>query len=220
MSEHQAQVEEYQTVREALTTLSEKVMPGLTRKIIRQVRKKLHVNRIAFDQAEISTVELVMIDYALYHARPGGQTLFEAYFERHPPAPESPLARLREAMSRYRYTLLEIDAVEPDVGVELYDHIYDETYFLIDRNLSQTSREGLVVASGLISLPDYAMTTGAMLTVSLPVCSRLLDDIDATFGPLEDLQYGDLSQARANRLAARIIQEALRDDLAPPVGYR
>jgi|GEM_PF-5955057 len=212
------QLEAYQALRAELTELTEQILPKLSKKILKQVSRKLHLNRLHLHDDEVEDVNLVAVDYALYHARPDGQTLFEAHFEAHPPTPGSPQEHLRDGLRRYRYTFLEIDAVQKGVGVEVHDLIYDEPFLLKDLNLSKSGKEGMFVASGLLFLGDYAMSTGAMLPLSQSAVEYLVEEIDAQFGPLEDLQLGDFSARQANNLAALIIREALREGAFARIG--
>lgn len=217
---HAVYIEEYRAFREELVQLHALLMRRLNRKVVKQAQRKLSLHRIPVEEEGLNTVSVVLVDYVLYHARPGGETLFEGYFRDHPPEPGSSLERFRQALRRYRYTLIDIEDIEEETGVEVYDALNDETFFLMDQNLARSGLIGESLASGLLFFSEYATTTGAMLPVPTFTYYTLLEEIDARFGPLETFGYAALPERKAADLAALILRYLLRDEAYLMVGYR
>jgi hypothetical protein len=55
----------------------------------------------------------------------------------------------------------------------VHDIFYNRRYFLADIGFSQTTVEGVIMSSRVISLDDFIMTTGAALPVDLGVMVKL-----------------------------------------------
>lgn len=220
MNDHQQYVEEYRQLREQVREINNHLLDMLSRKTIKQARRKLDLHRISLDEEAVETAHVVMVDFALHFARKGGRTLHEVYFEKHPPAPGSVLDRYRQNLDTYHYTILKAQDIEPGVGIEAHDLLQDASFFLMDRNFSRTVDLGAGMASGVIHLPDYALTTGAALPLPAAARERLAEEIPAQIGHPDELDFAELPPRTMAKLAALIIRHALREGAASHVAYR
>lgn len=213
---------EYQHLREHLLDLHMRLLKTIPSKVRKNAGEKLGLRRLELDEDGLSTVGAVWADYTLYHYRPGGQTLFEQHFEAHPPEPGSHLDEFRQMLATYRYTIVEVEALEPGVGAEVYDIFRDTPLFLMDRGLSASARPGMLLATGLLwwAKADAVLTTGAGLPIGWGVFSRIEQRATRLLGDLDDVDFDHLPPRKASDLAALIIREALQGGAAEGIQYR
>jgi hypothetical protein len=81
---HRQYVEEYQHLREQTTALNSRLLDLLSRKMLKQTRRKLGLDRTAIDEEAVENAYVVMTDYAMHFARKGGRRLSRGAFRRSP----------------------------------------------------------------------------------------------------------------------------------------
>jgi hypothetical protein len=115
----------------------------------------------------------VHADYCIYNMPVNGLNLAGRYLRDHPPVPGSDEETVLRAMAGARYALLSVSKLAPGVGVECYDLLRGQDIFMANRGFSLTGQKGAVLASRLLSLPGFDMSTGA----DLPVFAETMDAI-------------------------------------------
>ena len=223
MVQHTELLTDYIRLRQALRQLASALMKQFPKGLLAECAEQLGLSVttrgrqrpvLVFDDAyEMS----VLIDYALYHARPKGRSVIERALAESPPAVDSDEATLFQAMRDVRYGLFAIEELEPGVGVQLLDLLRDESVFLVDIEFSRTASPGLVLAGNIVSPAGVTMTTGAML----PVDDGLLDDLMAQlrqrFGATTAAQFRALPPDEHAALAALVIRACLASGAAARV---
>ena len=117
---------------------------------------------LVFDNMDQS---FVLFDQAIYGHFRDGKNAVDRYMDQHPPDPGSDRETVLSAKKRAFYSLFKVEEVVPDVGVHVHDIFYNRRYFLADIGFSQTTVEGVIMSSRVISLDDFIMTTGVALPV-------------------------------------------------------
>jgi hypothetical protein len=111
------------------------------------------------DESQMETLN----DFCLYHVRPDGMNAVQRYFRDNPPPRETAEWDCLKAMCNAFHSVFRVDSIEPRVAVQITDLATQKQYLLVDRGLSTTGEPGLLVATGLVQLDDFAATTGAPL---------------------------------------------------------
>ena len=146
----------------------------------------------------------VVADYAVYEYRAGGKSAVERFADRPDALVGSDEHSLLNAMREARFTLVEILQIVPNVGVRALDHIYGRRLMLADVELSQTAKPGVVLATRLLSLPTFAMTSGAPLAFDRELAAFFLRGVG---GGLADLRL--LPRRERKHLARHLIGLAM-----------
>jgi hypothetical protein len=214
-------LDDYQTLRTQVRDINSQLLDLLSRKTLKQARRRLDLHRLPLDEEAADVARTVLVDYAIHFARRGGRRLQEVYFDEHSPEPGSLLDVYRRHLDTYHYTILRIQDTEPGVGIEVADLLQDEeTFFLMDRNFSQTVDVGAAINTGILHLPDYALTTGAALPLPQTAGKHLAAKIPEQIGAPREVDFATLPPPKMAKLAALIIRTALHEGAASKVGYR
>ncbi len=124
----------------------------------------------------ISEVHLLN-DIAIYSARLGKTTPVERYRRRAEFPVESDEAFVLDAMCNSKFAFIMIMRRHPVAGLIVSDLLRREEIWLMDEGLEETGQEGVVLASRLVNLYDFYMTTG----VSVLLDEDLLEEIAGPF---------------------------------------
>lgn len=220
-SDYRDHLDEYLELRRRMRSINSQLMDMVSRKTLKQARRRLDLHRLQIDEGAVDVVRTVLMDYAIHFARRGGRRLQEVYFDEHPPEPDHVLDRYRRHLDTYHYTILRIQDIVPGVGIRVVDALQkDTTFFLMDRNFSHTVEVGKPMSAGVVHLPEYALTTGAPLPTPLAAAEDLVDAIPEQIGHPDTLDYATLPPPMMAKLAALIIRHALREGAASMVEYR
>jgi hypothetical protein len=123
-----------------------------------------------------------------------------------------------EAMLKARFTLVSVEKVIPKVGVQAVDHIYGKAFLLADVGLSETARRGVVLATRLLPLRRFTMTTGAPLTFDPELAKWFLEGLGKGSEDIGSL--ASLPAKERKLLARHLIALALEDPGMVKVGWR
>ena len=167
----------------------------------------------------------VLYDYCIYDYRepPGkGQrlTAVERLLRMSPPPEGSDELIVLRASAAARYCIVVGKEVVPGVGVEVWDVLRKQSFFLTDVGLSESAVVGWPLAARIISPEGIHMTTGAALP--LPDRDTALDVIAGLEEELGDRLLGGadaLTLAEKACLSATIIHAALAHDAASKIAY-
>ena len=214
----------YRALRDYVVDLHQTLVSKLPAKVLRAGRKKLELGRIDLEEEPAHMAEVVLFDYCLYHYRKNGQTLLEKHLEENPPEPDSPASLFKEALATYRYTIFEpLGTGEGEGRVPSFDQLQGIGFTLMDEGLAdslaahETPLDALpspVLASGMIWLSDFAMTTGPVLPVTPRALEHIEHDLRKQLGPVDEMDFKTLNTHRASDAAATIIKHGLREGAA------
>ena len=170
-----------------------------------------HDGMLAF-QAEAELTAL--LDYCLYNLPKEGLNLATRYMRRNPPAPGSDEEIVLKAMANARHALLRVSKAVPGVGVECRDLLRDTGLFIPNRGLSISCGKGAMLATRLLAMPDFDISTGA----ALPVFRETLEGIERVLinlAPRLAACQNDMDDPSiASELATGIIRACLRSGSA------
>lgn len=219
-----SQLERYRQLRQCINELRMELADEMPARVLKAGRKKLELGKLNLDPDEADMARTVLFDYCLFHYRQNGRTLLEAHFEKNPPAPGTPEARLQKALDTYRYTVFELIGPGDSEGIPCFDQLQGIGFTLMDEELArsaspQQSPLGLpssatILASGLIWLPGYAVTTGAVLPTTPTALERIEHDLKKKWGPVEEIDFEALNHRQASDAAATVIIHCLREGAA------
>lgn len=165
--------DEYLRLREVQRGLNAKLVKAITKRGFEQSARDLGFwqdGKIVLDHKDHMGV---VADYALYECRVAGKTPVERYASRGLVPPKSDEHVVLEAMLDSRFTVVEIEDIIPEVGAHAFDDIYGKRFLLADVGLAKTGKKGVLLATRLLKLPKFTMTTGAPLPFD-PGLAKLL----------------------------------------------
>ncbi len=160
----------------------------------------------------------VLMDFAIYEYRTNGHNAVERYAARSVAAEGSDERAVIEAMLKARFTLVEVEAVEPDVGARAVDRIFGEPFLLADLGLSQTAQPGTCIATRLLPFATFTMTSGTPLAFDAELAALFIDGLEDAFGDAHNV--GMLGPKDRKELARNIIGLALGDPEETKVVWR
>ncbi|MGF1614811.1 MAG: hypothetical protein ACFCVA_13125 [Gammaproteobacteria bacterium] len=211
----------YKRLRERGRELNDLLIKQLTKTAIRECAKKLGLlegKTLVLDREDELSV---LFDYCLYSHRLSGKNTIDRYLES-----SSTFALLDDerlllkAMADSYYSLFLVDAVQPGKGGILSDLLRDETLFLMDIGLGQSARPGLMLAGRVLRLPDFNMTSGALIPVEGDDVRQQVALILKNF--LKHKDPGDvvLSPGQEAAFSAQVIRALLRSGLFDRIRYK
>ena len=210
----------YLHLRQHLTALHHEAIRRLPKSAFKAAAKKLGADRVR--AADADTINVVVVDYAIYHFSDRGETLFERYFTEHPPAPGSHDDLLRQMIANHRYVVMQVLQTEPGVGIEAYDMYARQRLTVLDRGLGTSAGRHMIVAGELLwnARDDTYMTTGAMLPVPPDAIDRYEQEATRRLGDLDAVDWDALGPRQAATFAACVIRAILRAGGAAEIAYR
>jgi len=126
------------------------------------------------DESELT----ILTDFAIYGLRnAGGKTPVQSYACAHPPRSDSDDELILNAMCGARYSLLQVTRRVPAVCVEAYDLLRKRMVLVANHGFSLTAEAGMVLATRLISVPGFEISTSADLPVNLETFVALTESL-------------------------------------------
>jgi len=207
--ERTTMLKRYRQLRAIMRDLHSELLGSLSKNTITMCGKKLGFmvdGTLVFENEDESSV---LMDYCLYEGLIEQQNTISRFMAKQPYEPRSDEMMLLDAMSRSRYSLLQVEGVAKGVGVNCCDLLRGDSGSIVDEGLGSTACQGVVFACHLVVLPEMSMTTGA----ALPIDAEALEDIR---GVLDDRNKGvgqavfnELNQQDQAELSSIIIRCAL-----------
>jgi hypothetical protein len=206
-------INRYQQLREKGQYLNSDIINTLSKSAMIASGKKLGVIKGKTFQLGSEEELGVVFDYCLYSHRQGGQNAIERYLKNSPPPEDSDEMLLLTAMTQSFYSVFSVEEVHEGQGVTVRDILTDNSFFLMDIGLGNQAMPRLLLASRILQLRDFYMSTGAML----PLFNKGL--IEEIFGIIEKFiehkknQTGKafFSPTHEAAFSAQVIRAALRD---------
>lgn len=212
-------LDRYKRFREAGRNLNLTLVKQLPKDAVPECGKKLGISKagtlILNNDDEIA----VLFDYCLYHYRRGNKTVIERYLES-PPAADSLEMALLQAMLQARFSAFMIMKITPRQGAVLRDLVQGDTLDLADIGVSETGAPGTVLVGRLLPLPDFYMSSGALIPLPEPVYQEHLLPVVKKFMPDgPSAQHRPMSATQTAAYVAQMIRVALHAGGADNVFY-
>jgi hypothetical protein len=157
----------YKQLRRVSQNLNNKLVQRLSKDILYEGGRSIGIlkgGKLVFDSMDESAV---LMDYCIYDVRQSGRNAIEQYLVLFPADLESDESVCLRAMQHAVYSVFMVESVERDLGVTVRDLRTDEIHFVVDIGLAATAEPGLVVASRLLFLDGFSMSTGAALPIGV-----------------------------------------------------
>lgn len=162
----------------------------------------------------------ILLDFLIYHHRQRGRSLAQKYLARMPPTDDPDEMLVRRAMTTPRYSMLKIMESHSFTGVVVRDLVRGGTLFVVDEAMSASAKPGLLLASRLLPLPDYWMTSGA----GFPLSPEVAETVKQVFLPIVKMTEGGdldhLSPVAEDELAAVVIGAAMSDGTTGDIEFK
>jgi hypothetical protein len=207
----------YLRLRQVNLSLNRKLVGTLTKETIEEGGRRLGILRRGVLVLDTEDVVSVLMDYCIHYVFCDGRSAAQRMMVESPPPVGSDEMTLLQAMIDGWYSLFQVLDREPGVGVVVRDVLRGDTDFLTDVGLSASARQGCVVASRMISLDGFLMSTGA----AMPVPKTAMKAITAGLKRMS--LDGDLplvSPVEEAELAAMVIRTCLQAGAAEHVRFQ
>ncbi len=217
MMNYEHALEEYTRVRDVRIDLNNKLVKQLSRKTLLKGGRALGLlvdNVLCFETEDESCV---LMDYCIHDCRDLGRNAIDRYLAR--PRLDANERQLLEAMQRAWFSLFRVESTVRGVGVEATDMLRASRVFLIDVNLSQCRPDGLMLATRVVHIHQWLMTTGAPLPVDPDDLADIRAALAAWRGVTRLGQGEGLSRQEQAELAATILRVCLRRGASNRVRY-
>jgi hypothetical protein len=187
MMDHADILDQYTRMRQLGRVLNNSLMGCLSKDAVKTIAKRLGVLRkgtIVCDEDELP----VLFDQAIYDDWHNGKNAVDRYLATNPPAPGSDEETLLTAMRQAYFSIFQVRSVVKGVGVEVWDALRDGTVFLADVGFGGTARVGAALATRVIPMEGFVMTTGAPLPVSRSAMEQVIAFIEEEDARPEDFR--------------------------------
>jgi hypothetical protein len=208
----------YQRFRQVNLRVNHKLVETLSKDVLNEGARRLGILQrdvIVFGSEDEAPV---LMDYCICNVYRNGMNAVQHYLTASPPRAGSDEMILLQAMQQAYYSLFRVNAQEPGVGVAIQDALRGDSAFLADIGFSHSMPKGQIFASRLIPLEDFVMTGGAGLPVNQSAMSRIVKELEHSFGSTTDL--GHLSDTQEADLAAMVIRTLLRSGASEQIQYQ
>lgn len=221
MAEHAGLLTRYQPLRKVGLELNNKLVKRLAPNAFDEGARALGVVKdpktlILDTEDEMA----VVMDYCLHDVRQDGMNTIDRFLAESPPPADSDEMLMLKAKQQARYSLIEVTAVEPGVGVHGQDLLRDEPRFIVDIGFSRSALPGMVLAARLMIVDGICMTTGAALPVpqlTQPDRDRLARLLATV---MEDGSPRNVAPEVASAVTGKIIRGLLKRGAAQHIEYR
>jgi len=211
--------ESYLRLREASYRLvNEKVLPAYLGDAVEFAGSSLGMLDGKVLSLQTQDESAVLMDHAIFNYRVEGRNIVERYGEAHGEELTSLERKWLVGAEQSRHTLVLIAEAIPGLGMTAHDVFWDEQLLIVDLNFSRSKVVGLTLATRLIPVDDYYITSGAALPiVSHYAFLEIGEYLRRTRLDLNKIK--DLAPDRATLLEAFIIRTLLDEQSSERVRY-
>ena len=185
--DHADILEQYTRMRQIGRELNQSLIKCLSEDALKTVARRLGILRkgtIVCDEEELP----VLFDHAIHDDWHNGKNAVDRYLATNPPAPGSDEETLLTAMRQAYFSIFQVKSVVKGVGVEVVDVLRDRALFVADVGFSGSARAGMAIATRVIPLNGFVMTTGAPLPVSAFAMKQVVAFLEEEDAVPEDFQ--------------------------------
>jgi hypothetical protein len=123
----------------------------------------------------------VVADHAFYDLVNDGKTVVQRYLEAAEPATDPDEAALLAALTRSRWAVLRVVAVEPGVGILVTDALDNRTHFVVAPETADGLEADELIAARWITPPDLIMPTSGVMPFSPVMLQQVHQALDERF---------------------------------------
>jgi hypothetical protein len=217
--DYSALLDTYVQKRQISTRLSNEFVRVLERDDVNEAGRRLgilHRDTLVLDSHDEICV---LMDFAIRHLYHDGKNAIRRYPQSAGRSLNSEELDVVARMAVSRYRILDIEGVEPGVGLMVTDRLRRESGLLVDRSLSVTASLGRILAGNVVEWEGYWATTGASLPMTSRIWAKLERPVFKRFGKLGP-KYRNLDPLKEADLAAWSVRACLDAGMAQRVAYR
>jgi len=217
MNRHADVLAAYKRLRQVRYDLNSTLVETLDKRAIDEGASKLGLLRrgmLAFESEEEMPA---LMDYCIHNFRDGGRNAVRKYLDESPPPPGSEERAVLTAMLKSYYSLFQVLDVARGVGVTVQDLLRGDTAFLADIGFGDTAEKSAILATRVIPMEGFLMTSGASLPVNAPAMVQIRKGLERTFAPETD--FTRLTPQQEADLAALVIRACLASGVASHFAY-
>jgi len=159
----------------------------------------------------------VVMDRAIYRRADDGRNVVDRFAATDSPEPGSDAEAVLTAMQQAFFSLFQVRDVVEGVGVRVLDILRNEGHFLADVNLSQSTVDGVVLASRMLPFEGFIMTTGVALPVNVDVLEWIAEHLAGAGSSHDDVR--NMPEQAWSELETRVIGACLLDDRDQRIRY-
>jgi hypothetical protein len=116
----------------------------------------------------------LVFDVAVFDIRSGQSRALDRYARAHPAAPGSDEALTLDALQHSRFHIVRVLRRHEIAGLVTEDTVTHEQLWLMDEGLEGTARSGMGLATRLLRVNGFYMTTGAAVPVTADVLKEAI----------------------------------------------
>jgi hypothetical protein len=209
MIERTALLERYRHLRATMRELHSQLLDTLQKDTVTKCGRKLGFmvdGTLVFKNEDESSV---LMDYCLYEGWSGQHNAISRFLDQQPYDPGSDEMVMLEAMSRARYSLLQVESVAKGVGVNCRDLLRGDGGSIVDEGLGNTACPGVVFGCHLVMLPKMSITTGAPLPIDADALENILHALEDGTRGIGQVDFDNLSPQEQAELSSIVIRCAL-----------
>ncbi|HPD31144.1 MAG TPA: SEC-C domain-containing protein [Phycisphaerae bacterium] len=212
-------LEEYRRTRAITSKLANRLVGKIPKNTLDACARTLGMmvrGTLVFD--DINETDVLM-DYCIFFGLDQGATVISR-FAATSPYPEGSAETLAlQAMCNSKYRFLAVTAVAPSLGIEAVDLLRNERRLIADESFSRMAVPGLLLASRIVDMPEFSMTTGAALPVTVEVLEEIWHQLDADRGNINSIDPKNATFEQEVALATLIISAALKHRTSCRIRY-
>ncbi len=216
-TEQSTLLERYRQLRATMRELHSELIGSLPKETLDRCSQKLGFmvdGTLVFKNEDESSV---LMDYCLYEGWSGQHNTISRFLAKQPYDAGSDEMVMLEAMSRARYSLLQVESVASGVGVNCRDLLREDGGSIVDEGLGNTAPEGVVFGCHLIVLPEMSITTGAPLPIDAGALENILHALEGGAEGIGQVDFDNLNHQEQAELSSIIIRCALANDASSQV---
>jgi hypothetical protein len=151
----------------------------------------------------------------VHTAKPGRSRAIDRYAKAAVPPPGTEDARVLDAIREARFSLWRVDGHHETAGLRVSDVVTGTSVWLIDQGLAASCAPGIVFASRLCDIGEFAITCGVIVPIGVALLAEIMMETTAW------LEQIDVATAGHNlRLAATVYRHAIRAGVMDNVEFR
>jgi hypothetical protein len=221
MNHSTERVNRYLHLREIGRRLNSVLVKRLSKDVLNEGGKDLDILREGILVLDSEDAVAVLLDYCIYNVLRQGVNAVEQFLADRPPPADSDEMLVLEGMSRAWYSIFTVEEVEPGAGVRVQDLLRGADHFLVDINMSRCNPRGGMLATRVIPLDDFIMTTGAALPLGgREMLDPLVHSLAAAFFETNVRSAKNLLPEQEREVAKGIIRAARAAGVSSFIRYQ
>ncbi len=212
-------VEEYRRTRAIAVNLANHLVRAIPKGTLDACAKRLGMmvrGTLVFDDMSETAI---LMDYCIHFGLDQGVPVVSRFAATQPHPPGSAEAAVLEALCNSRFRLLAVTSVVPGLGVETVDLLRNEPRLIADESFSRSAFPGLLLAGRIVDLPEFSMTTGAVLPVTPEVIEEIWHRLQDSRDGVNSIDPRTATFEQETALSTLIISAALKHHTSSRIRY-